>query len=132
MRAGGDASEPRPARSLRRVLVVDDHDAVLDSLGMLVEALGFEVRTAADGAEAIAITSGFQPHVVLLDLSLRGMSGYEVARRIRSEPWGAGVTLVALTGWTDEEDRQRTREAGFDHHLVKPPRASDLQRILMG
>jgi PAS domain S-box-containing protein len=116
--------------SRRRVLIVDDHEAVVDSLSVLIEMLGHQIRSASDGREALAIAAEFRPDIVLMDLGMPTMSGYEAARRIRSESWGADVTLVAMTGWGQEEDKRRSREAGFDHHLVKPARPSDIRRLL--
>jgi len=129
-RSPGKGTAPRRPHAVRRVLVVDDDEDARDSLALIVGALGLEVRKARDGREAIGITSVFRPDVVLLDLSLGPLSGYEVASRIRSEPWGGGVTLVAMTGWAGEADLERTRAAGFDHHLVKPARTAELRRIL--
>ena len=103
----------------RRVLVVDDNADAADSLAMLLEVRGDEVRVAYDGEEALEAEAAFEPEVVLLDIGMPKLSGYDVARRIR-EARGAGVLIVAITGWGQEEDRQRSREAGFDHHFTKP------------
>ena len=103
----------------RRVLVVDDNADAADSLAMLLEVRGDAVRVAYDGEEALAAEADFVPEVVLLDIGMPKLSGYEVARRIR-EIRGAGVLIVAITGWGQDEDRQRSREAGFDHHFTKP------------
>jgi DNA-binding response OmpR family regulator len=103
----------------RRVLVVDDNQDAADSLAMLLSAHGDEVRTAYDGEEAVEADARFQPGIVLLDIGLPKMSGYDVARHIRSRR-GAGVLIVAITGWGQDEDRQRSRDAGFDHHFTKP------------
>jgi CheY-like chemotaxis protein len=112
------------------VLVVDDNDAFVEALGIVVRTLGHEVQIARDGEGAIAMAEEFRPDLVLMDLGMPGMSGYEAAQRIRATPWGAGVRLVALTGWGQEEDKHRTREAGFDHHLVKPAKAAEIERLL--
>ena len=85
---------------------------------------------AHDGLEAVHQTEEFMPDVVLLDIGLPGIDGYEAARRIRSLPRGRGILLVAVTGWGQSEDRRRSREAGFDHHMVKPLRASALETLL--
>jgi CheY-like chemotaxis protein len=103
-----------------KVLVVDDNPDAATSLSMLVELLGYEVRTAYDGAEALQLAGEFYPDVVLLDLGMPRMDGYEACRRLRAQPWGARMAVVAVSGWGREDDRQRTRLAGFDQHLVKP------------
>lgn len=113
-----------------RVLIVDDNQAALDTLSMLVRTLGNHVQTAADGQEATAVAAEFLPQVVLMDLGMPRMDGYAAARYIREQPWGREMLLVALTGWGQETDRQRTKEAGFDHHLVKPARPADVQKLL--
>jgi CheY-like chemotaxis protein len=103
-----------------KVLVVDDNQDAATTLSMLVELLGHDVRTAHDGMEALDLAAAFVPDVVLLDLGMPRMDGYETCRRIRAQPWGANVRLVAVTGWGGEEDQSMTRLAGFDRHLVKP------------
>ena len=118
------------AAPLRRVLVVDDNHDAADSLGMLLQFLGAEVMVVHDGHAALAAIKRFHPAVVLLDLGMPGMNGLEVARRMREDPSAGGVTLVALTGWGQREDRRRTTEAGFDYHLVKPADVGTLQSIL--
>ncbi len=114
----------------RRVLVVDDNVDAADSLALLLRVSGQEVRVAYDGPTALLITEAFRPQLVLLDIGMPQMDGYEVARRLRRQPGLEGVTLVAVTGWGQEEDRQRSREAGFDHHLTKPADPAALQRLL--
>jgi len=114
----------------QRILVVDDnHDAAV-SLAMLLEVLGAEVRIASDGAEALELLQSYEPEVVLLDIGMPRMDGYEVARRIRSRFPERRAALVALTGWGQEEDRRRARDAGFDHHMVKPAKIGALQALL--
>jgi CheY-like chemotaxis protein len=103
-----------------RVLVVDDNRDAAASLGMLLKLLGAEVRVVNDGPAALEILASYRPTVVLLDIGMPGMDGYEVARRIRQQPEWRDLMLIALTGWGQEEDRRRTSEAGFDHHLLKP------------
>lgn len=115
---------------LRRVLVVDDNHDAADSLGMLLQFLGAETMTVHDGRACLDAVQTFKPAVVLLDLGMPGMSGLEVARRLREDPGLRETTLVALTGWGQREDRRRTQEAGFDYHLVKPADLSTLQSIL--
>ena len=114
----------------RRVLVADDNQDSAETLSLLVQTLGNEVRTANDGAHALEEAESFRPDVVLLDIGMPGLDGYEVARRIRAQPWGATVVLVALTGWGQDEDRRRSREAGFDRHLLKPVDIGPLQEAL--
>jgi signal transduction histidine kinase/ActR/RegA family two-component response regulator len=122
---GGPAAAPR-----RRVLVVDDNVDAADSLVLLLRVSGQEVRVAYDGPTALLIAEAFRPQLVLLDIGMPGMDGYAVAQRLRRQPGLEGVTLVAVTGWGQEEDRQRSHEAGFDHHLVKPADPAALQRLL--
>jgi PAS domain S-box-containing protein len=112
--------EQGPAARPRRLLVVDDNRDSAESLALLLRRRGHEVREAYDGQEALAAAESFRPDVVLLDIGLPGMNGYEVARRIRREPWSRGIVLVAVTGWGQEGDKRRSREAGIDHHLTKP------------
>jgi PAS domain S-box-containing protein len=111
-------------------LVVDDNRDAGDSLAQVLALLGAEVRVARDGVEALETFAAFQPRVVLLDIGMPGMNGYEVARAIRTRHPSAAATLVALTGWGQEDDRRRAREAGFDHHLVKPAEIEALQALL--
>ena len=108
-----------PENGARRVLVVDDNADAADSLAMLLQVRGEEVRVAYDGEEALVAEGEFSPHVLLLDIGMPKLSGYEVARRVR-DLRGPGVLIVAITGWGQEEDRLRAREAGFDHHFTKP------------
>jgi CheY-like chemotaxis protein len=103
-----------------RILVVDDNRDAADSCAMLLELSGHRVRTAYNGTQALQLGENLLPHVVLLDIGLPDLNGYEVARRIRATPWGAKLPLVAVTGWGKEEDRERAFAAGFDHHLTKP------------
>ncbi len=116
--------------SLRKILVVDDNRAAAEMLAMIVKMLGHEVRVANDGREGVDAAREFQPDVILMDIGMPRMNGYEAARVIRGQDWGTGIHLVALTGWGQDEDRKRTREAGFDHHLVKPAEPADLLKVL--
>ena len=113
-----------------RILVVDDNEDAVDSLGMLLRLTGNQVHVAYDGLEAVGAVVAFQPDVVLMDIGLPKLNGFEVARRIREQPGGGDIRLIALTGWGQEEDRRRTREAGFDHHLTKPFDCHTLRTIL--
>jgi signal transduction histidine kinase len=124
----GDAATPLP---LLRVLVVDDNVDAAQSLAMLLRMLGQDVRTAHNGHSALEAISGSMPEIAFLDIGLPGMSGYELARRLRHEPGGDAVLLVALTGWGQAEDRRRSTEAGFDHHLTKPADPASLKGLLL-
>jgi CheY-like chemotaxis protein len=112
------------------VLVVDDNRDAAESIGMLLGHLGAEVRVAEDGTEALEAFEVFRPRVVFLDISMPGMDGYELARRMRAMGSEPEVTLVALTGWGQDDDRKRVMSAGFDHHLVKPAKIDELQALL--
>ena len=114
-----------------RILVVDDNRDSAGSLAMLLRLTGNEVHTAHDGLEAVEAAEVFRPDVVLLDIGLPKLNGYEAGRRIR-EQQGKGVVLIALTGWGQEEDRRRSKEAGFDYHMTKPVELDDLQKLLAG
>lgn len=115
------ASAPEPARVHPcRILVVDDNRDSAESLAMLLSLSGHEVRTANDGLAALDVARAFRPRVVLLDLGMPRLNGYDAARAIRAEPWGSNLVLIALTGWGQEEDKRRTAEAGFNAHLIKP------------
>jgi signal transduction histidine kinase/DNA-binding response OmpR family regulator len=114
-----------------RVMVVDDNRDAADSLGMLLEFLGAEVKVVHDGAAALDQLAAFRPSLVLTDLGMPGLDGYEVARRIRERSTGVEVMLIALTGWGQEEDRRRSRDAGFDDHLIKPAEIDTLQALLL-
>ena len=118
--------------ALRRILVVDDNVDAADSLGLLLEMLGNDIRTANDGQAGIDVAAQFLPDVVLMDIGMPKLNGYEAARRIRQHPWGRGMMLVALTGWGQEHDRRKSAEAGFDHHLVKPVELSALTKLISG
>jgi DNA-binding response OmpR family regulator len=120
---------PRSGAAQRRVLVVDDNEDAADSLAMLLSAYGDAVRLAYDGEQAVDEDTKFLPHIVLLDIGLPKLSGYDVAREIRARR-GAGVLIVAITGWGQDEDRQRAREAGFDHHFTKPVDIEGLLEVL--
>jgi CheY-like chemotaxis protein len=123
------ASEPPRAPKLR-VLVVDDNRDSAISLAMLLKLTGNETQTAHDGMEAVEAAAAFLPDVVLLDIGLPKLNGYEAARKIRDQPWGQRMILVALTGWGQDEDRRKSSEAGFDAHLVKPVDHAALNKLL--
>ncbi len=119
------ASSPR-----LRILVADDNRDTTESLALMLTMKGHEVRTAFDGEEAFQAAESFRPDVALLDVGMPKASGHAVAQRIREAPWGARMVLVAQTGWGHEEDRRKTMEAGFDHHLVKPVSPEALADLL--
>ena len=111
--------------------MVDDNRDAADSLALLLRLQGHEVRVAHSGPAALEMTKGYAPDVVFLDIGMPGMDGYEVARRLRQQPGLGNVVLAALTGWGQQEDRRRTAEAGFDHHLVKPVEPKALDGLLV-
>jgi two-component system CheB/CheR fusion protein len=117
-------------RTALRVLVVDDNPDAAQSLALFMKAEGHEVRTATDGPSALALAKQYRPDLILLDIGLPGMDGYEVARRIRQDDEIGRAQLIAVTGYGQEEDRRQAREAGFDAHLIKPTELADLQRVL--
>ena len=122
-------SEPRKMPA-RRILVVDDNHDSATSLATFLQLLGNETHTAFDGVEALEMATALQPDVVLLDIGMPKLNGYEVARRIRAQPWGEHAILVAVTGWGQDEDQRKAREAGFDCHLVKPVDPASLMTTL--
>ena len=126
---GSAVSEPTPATA-RRILVVDDNHDSADSLTMLLTITGNETHTAYDGLEAVDAAAAFKPDVVLLDIGLPKLNGYEVCRKIREQPWGKDIVIVALTGWGQEDDRQKSKDAGFNGHLVKPVELTALTKLL--
>lgn len=103
-----------------RILVVDDNQDSADSLAVLLRLMGNEVRTVYDGEEAFEVGEEFRPDVVLLDIAMPKLNGYETCLLIRQQPWGKAAFLISVTGWSRAEDRQRSEESGFDHHMVKP------------
>lgn len=128
--SGANASGSNQAPTRRRILVVDDNRDAADSLGMLLRMLGAEACVVYDGASALEALDGLRPELVLLDLGMPGMDGFEVARAIANRPDRAAMLLVALSGWGQPEDRVRTREAGFDHHVVKPVEVAALRSLI--
>ena len=113
-----------------RVLVVDDNVASAKMMGWAIELLGHDIRTANDGADALATALDFRPHVILLDLSLPGLNGYELCRIMRAEHGFEDTLFIAQTGWGDAEHRKRSREAGFVLHLLKPVDMVKLEGLL--
>ncbi len=127
---GSSGSGLTKATSPRRILLVDDNRDSADSLAMLLRLTGNEVQTAYDGVEGVEAAEQFRPEVVLLDIGMPKLNGEDACRRIRSEPWGQDMLLIALTGWGQEDDRRRTVEAGFDTHIVKPVDPEALLKLL--
>jgi CheY-like chemotaxis protein len=130
-----DVPAERPVRAgdgARRVLVVDDNRDSAESLAALLGVLGHEVHAAHDGREALELARRLAPDLVLLDIGMPGMSGHEVARRLRADAGLSDTVLIALTGYGSDNDRRASREAGFDGHLVKPIDFEALERILAG
>jgi signal transduction histidine kinase len=124
------AAARREPAGARRVLVVDDNPDSLESLAMLLSISGNETRTAHDGLEALAEAEGFRPELVLLDIGLPKLNGFDAARRIREQPWGKEMVLVALTGWGQDAHRRKAKESGFDLHMVKPVALESLKELL--
>ena len=110
--------------------MVDDNEDVAQSLATLLELEGHETRSAYDGAEALKATEQWHPEVILMDIGMPGMSGHEACRRIRQRDGGQQVTIIALTGWGQDGDREHSKQSGFDAHLVKPVDIADLQMVL--
>lgn len=133
-KAMADAQRPamttQPPVHRFKILVVDDnHDSAL-SMSMMLSIMGHETRTAHDGETAVATAEAFLPDVVLLDIGLPKLNGYEVAQRIREKAWGESMYLIAVTGWGQEEDRQRSSEVGLNLHMVKPVEPAALEKLL--
>jgi CheY-like chemotaxis protein/anti-sigma regulatory factor (Ser/Thr protein kinase) len=129
LRSDGEEAASAPVR--RRILVADDNVDSAASLAMMLEFMGNEVRTAHDGVEAVEAAAAFRPDVILLDIGMPRLNGYDACRRIREQPWGRGIAIAALTGWGQEEDKRQSREAGFNHHLVKPVEPAALEKLLV-
>jgi len=114
----------------RRILIADDNRDALESLAQLLQLAGHQVHQACDGLQALALAGEVRPELMLLDIGMPGLDGYEVARRVRAQEWGRSTVLVAVTGWGQDSDRKRSREAGFDSHWVKPLDAHKLAALL--
>jgi PAS domain S-box-containing protein len=130
------AEEPRTEASRagsakRRVLVVDDNRDSAASLAMMLSLVGHDTRTAHDGLEAAELAEAFRPDMILLDIGLPKLNGYDTCRHIREQPWGKSINIVAVTGWGQEDDRRRSHDAGFDQHMVKPVDFAALEKLLV-
>jgi CheY-like chemotaxis protein len=128
--AGGGNQQTRPM-ARRRILVVDDSVDIAESLAMMLEMMGNEVCIAHDGLEGVAAAAAYRPDMILLDIGMPKLNGYEACRRIREHPWGKCILIAAVTGWGQEEDKRRSQEAGFDHHLVKPVGPAAIEKLLV-
>ncbi len=122
--------QPGLTGSKRRILVVDDHRDSAASMALMLQMMGNEVQTAHDGVEALASAERFRPQVILMDIGMPRLNGYETTRSIRERPWGRDVIVIALTGWGQDVDRAKSKEAGCDGHLVKPVNLPDLEKLL--
>src|SRR5262245_33252549 len=114
----------------RRILVVDDSPDSLESTSLLLELMGHTVETAVDGLQAILAAETFRPEVILMDVALPKLDGYAATRRIRAEAWGQSMVIIAVTGWGQANDRDRSIEAGCDGHLIKPIEMPELDAVL--
>jgi PAS domain S-box-containing protein len=122
----------RTLATVLRILVVDDNRDSAKSLAMLLKISGHDMHTAHDGLDALEAAERLRPDVVLLDIGLPKLNGHDVCRRIREQPWGKEMVLIALTGWGQEDDRRKSQDAGFDHHMVKPVEYGALLNFLAG
>jgi CheY-like chemotaxis protein len=125
-----DDAEPVRLTSQRRVLVVDDNRDSAMSLAMMLKLMKIETKTAHDGLEAIEVAAEYRPDLILLDIGMPRLNGYDTARQIRQQLWGKNIVIVALTGWGQDEDRRKSEEAGFDAHMTKPIEPAALDRLL--
>jgi CheY-like chemotaxis protein len=114
----------------RRIVVADDNEDSAQSFAMLLSFSGHEVRIVHDGTAALDALRDYRPDVAFLDIGMPGLTGYEVAQAVRAEPWGHEVTLVAVTGWGQPDDKLRAHSAGFDRHMVKPIDPDEVDRLL--
>ncbi len=128
--AAQPCTEPPASPGRCRILIADDLRDGADTLGLLLESMGHLVHVAYDGEEAVRLAERFQPDLALLDLGMPMLNGYDACRRIREHPWGRRMLLAAQTGWGQDEDRRRTRAAGFDVHIVKPIDSGALDDLL--
>ena len=128
------SNQPNPdyPSARRRILVVDDNLDAAESLAMMLTMTGNETLTAHDGLEALEVAAAFRPDIMLLDIGMPKMNGYEVCRRLRQEPWGKDTVVIALTGWGLEEDKRKSKEAGVNSHLVKPASPAAIEKLLAG
>lgn len=128
--AGITQQTPSAPNGRRRILVADDNEDSASAMAMMLKLMGYEVSTASDGPEAIQRAEAFRPALILLDIGMPGMNGYDACRHIRQQPGGEEIVIAGLTGWGQEEDKRRSRDAGFNYHLVKPVAPADLEKLL--
>lgn len=128
-RSGGSSARPDVDTKVR-ILLADDNEDSATSLALLLSMSGHETRTARDGIEALEIAAAFRPHLVLLDIGMPRLNGYDTARRLRALAGGKKLVLAALSGWGQDEDRRRSTEAGFDAHFLKPANIADIERLI--
>jgi len=124
--------ERRPRTPTCRILVADDNRDAAESMSTVLRLMGNEVRTVHDGLQAVEEASAFRPDLVLLDIGMPRLNGYDAARRIRAERWGKSTLIVAMTGWGQDEDKRRASEAGFDRHFTKPVDPGDIEKLIAG
>jgi CheY-like chemotaxis protein len=131
-RQGEDTEGHAGKVARRRILVVDDNRDSALSLATMLKLMGNETQTTHDGLEALDVATTFRPDLILLDIGMPKPNGYDTARRIREQPWGRNIVLIALTGWGQDEDGRRSQEAGFEAHLTKPVDPAALEKLLAG
>ncbi len=130
MAASRTEDGPPPAGNGRRILVVDDNRDAAATLSRMLKLMGNDVRMTHDGIQSLGVADEFRPEIILMDVGMPGMSGYEATRRIREQPWGSSTIIIALTGWGQAGDRIQSKAAGCDGHLVKPVSLPDLNQML--
>jgi CheY-like chemotaxis protein len=124
------AENPAAPGGKRRILVADDNADAAESLAVLLELFGHEVRIANDGAQALQVAEEFRPDTAFLDIGMPKMNGYKVAQNLRKAPWGVRMRLIALTGWGQEDNKRQAEESGFDHHVTKPVDPDRLEKLI--
>jgi CheY-like chemotaxis protein len=130
MTAAPESPPQEKQKKRRRLMVIDDNKDAAESMSMLFELWGHEVICVYDGRTALETAAKYRPDAVFLDIGLPGMDGYEIAERLRDLPQSARTILVAITGYGQDDDRRRSREAGIDHHLIKPVAPETLQKLI--
>lgn len=129
-RADDHKTVPKAKPARRRILVVDDNRDGATSLAEMLGIMGNETQTAFDGVEAVAVAEAFKPDVILMDIGMPKLNGYEACHRIREQPWGRNMVIVAQTGWGQDDDKLKSQDAGFDFHLIKPVDPAALEKML--
>jgi CheY-like chemotaxis protein len=124
-----DADHPVPTSGLR-ILVVDDNRDSAESLALMLQMIGHDARSATDALSGLETAATFRPEVMFLDIAMPRLSGYDLAKRIRGQHWGRGLSLIAMTGLSRADDQRQARDAGFNHHLVKPVEFEEVLRLL--